>query len=85
MIPDWLTVLIAVALFVSPAFILVAPRKRERSMTFDRYCPFLTCLEPTPHTQAVCRDCGAVRYGNPFNCGRCATEYRRQWPNEDDS
>ena len=44
----------------------------------DGPCPFLTCLETEPHTHAVCPDCGAVRYGNPFYCRTCNTVHNAE-------
>jgi hypothetical protein len=42
-----------------------------KTWAVDGPCPFLTCTETGPHEHAVCPDCDAVRYGNPFYCPTC--------------
>lgn len=39
-------------------------------MEFQEWCPFLLCLEDTPHVHNICPDCGSVRYGN-LSCFVC--------------
>jgi len=39
-------------------------------MEFQEWCPFLLCLEDTPHVHNICPDCDTVRYGN-LGCFGC--------------
>lgn len=50
----------------------------ERMIHMAGFCPFLTCLIDGPHDHPICPNCGAVRYGNPFNCATCAQHLGRR-------
>ena len=43
----------------------------KTSIPFDDWCPFLLCLEDTPHVHNRCPECNAIRYGN-LGCMTCS-------------
>lgn len=50
----------------------------ENVVEIEGWCPFLTCLEPVPHTHPICNSCGAVRHGNMF-CSECRSHWPAHW------
>lgn len=50
----------------------------ERAVEITGWCPFLTCLEPVPHSHPICNSCGAARYGNMF-CNECRSHWPAHW------
>lgn len=46
----------------------------------DGPCAFVRCLETGPHRHPVCGACGAVDFGNPFQCGECRRAFKRRYP-----
>ncbi len=49
-----------------------SPYRHARAFIVNagEWCPFLTCLDPDPHTHDACWLCETIRYGNAF-CPAC--------------